>query len=472
MTDTTTATKQRNPWVVYGTLLFGLFVMMLILSMNPPAYPAISADLGINSAYIAWMSAAYSMGAAVLSPVMGRMGDLFGMKKILLFGMGIFAVGTLLMGIAPSFAVILCGRIVQGLGVASVMPACMAFAGRFFPPDKVAKAYTVFGAVCSGGCIFGPAIAGWLCTSFSWRVMYNASAATTAVAFLLPLFMMPNVPIIKRERAKFDVMGSVTLFIAVGSLLILPTLASQIGWTAPLSLLLIALFVVFLILFIVVERRAASPLVNLDMFKRRSFVVPVLMFMIMGGFTTAFMYYMSYYFTAGRGLAATMSGTWTMVFFLVMTVCATVVSRLLAKVNWKIVAFIPVVAYGAGSLLFGLCSNSTPVYVLFIGAVLLGFGGAFNTPLPTASAMDGVSDESRGGASGTFRMIGDLGAPLFVSIFVPLLSILEANPDGTPNFAASFPKVSMLMLIPAAILLLLAFVYPSHDPKQDQKPAA
>lgn len=464
--------KARNPWLVYGTLLIGLFFIMIVLSLNAPAYPYMTADLGISSAYIAWMSAAYSMGAAVLAPVMGRLGDMFGLKKILLFGMGIFAAGTLMIGISPNFAVILVGRIVQGLGVASVMPACMAFAGRFFPPDKAPKAYSVFGAVCTGGAIFGPVLSGWLCGVIGWRTMFSGSGIIIAVLTLLPLFLMPKIEPAQRERKKFDVLGSITLFIAVGSLLMLPTLASQIGWTAPGSLVLMAVFVIFLILFITTERKAVSPLINLNMFKRKSFVLPVIMFMIMGGFTTSYAYFMSYYLTAGLGLPSTVTGTWSMFSFAVMTVCAVVVSRLLAKVNWKVVALFPAFAFAGAALLFGLAKPTTPIFVMFIGAAILGFGGAFSTPLPTASAMDGVSNEERGVASGTFRMIGDLGAPLFVAIFVPLLSILEASPDGIPNFAASFPKVSMLMLIPAAILLLLAFVYPSHDPKKDQKPAA
>lgn len=454
----------KRPWFIYGVLLFGLFAIMLILGMITPVLPYISKDLNINSAYTAYVSVLYTLGAAVLSPMMGRLGDLFGMKRILTLGLLLFAGGCLCIGIAPSLPVVLAGRFLQGLGFACTTPTCMAFVGRFIPRAESGKAYSIFGAVCTGGCIFGPTIAGFICTTLGWRFVYYGGAVWVAIALIIVAVIMPNIPVVKQAHAKFDIVGSICLFIAVGSFLTMFTIASQMGWTSPVTLALIALFVVFIIAFILVEKKKESPLVNLNLFKMRSFGVSAVMYLVLAGFSTIYMYMASYYITGGLGLSATITGFWTMFLFIVQTLSATVISKLLAKYNWRTVAFIPVAALGIACILFGFCDGSTPVAVIFAISVILGFGGAFSTPLPTASAMLDVPDEIKGAASGTFRLVGDMGGSIYVAIFIPLLSIIGAK-DGVPNFGYSFGKVSLLLLIPVAIAFVLALLYPKHDPK-------
>lgn len=455
----------QRPWLVYGVLLFGEFALMLILGMISTVLPYISSDLQINSAYTTYISVFYTLGAAVLAPMMGRLGDLFGMKKILILGEALFAVGCLCIGIASALPVVLLGRFLQGLGVACVTPSCMAFVGRFIPRAESGKAFSIFGAVCTGGCIFGPTIAGFISTNLNWRFVYYGGAVWVVIALVIAFVVMPNIPVVKQAHAKFDALGSVLLFIAVGSFLTMFTMASQRGWTDTVTLVLIASFVVFIILFLIVETKKESPLVNLKLFTMRSFGVSSAMFLLLSGFSTIFMYMSSYYITGGLRLAATVTGFWTMFLFIIQTLSATVISKLLAKFNWQKVAFVPVISLAIACVLFGFCGADTSVVFVFVIAVVLGFGCAFSTPLTTASAMLDVPDDIKGAASGTFRLVGDMGGSIYVAIFIPLLSTIGAQ-DGVPNFAYSFGKVSLLLLIPVAIALLLAIFYPKHDPKE------
>lgn len=463
-TAMTNQSQVKRPWFTYGVLLFGLFAIMLILGMISTVLSSIAADLQINSAYTAYISVAYTLGAAVLAPMMGRLGDLFGMKRILTLGLLLFAIGCLCIGAAPNLVLVLAGRFLQGLGFACTTPTCMAFVGRFIPKEESGKAFSIFGAVCTGGCIFGPTIAGFISSTFSWRFVYYGGAIWVAIALVVALFAMPNIPVAQQTRTKFDFVGSICLFIAVGSFLTMFTVATQMGWGSPVTLALIALFVVFIIIFLLVEKGKDSPLVNLKLFQMRSFSVSSVMYLILAGFSSIYMYMSSYYITGGLGLAATVTGFWTMFLFIVQTLSATIVSKLLAKFNWRTVAFIPVVALAISCILFGLCDGNTSTIILFAIAIILGFGCSFSTPLPTASAMLDVPDEIKGAASGTFRLVGDMGGSIYVAIFIPLLSTISAQ-DGVPNFGYSFGKVSLLLLIPVAIALILAIVYPKHDPK-------
>ncbi len=180
------------------------------------------------------------------------------------------------------------------------------------------------------------------------------------------------------------------------------------------------------------------------------------------------MYMATYYVVYGRGLPSSLSGTWTTFMMIIMTASAVLLTKLMNKLNWKHCAFIHIIAAIIACVIFSCAGPESSPAILFAGAIFLGFVGCCNTPLPSASALDKVEDGERGVASGTFRMFGDLSGPLETAIFIPLLSTIGASADGAPNFTYSFSKVSLLLLIPCVLALLLCFIYPSHDPKEDR----
>lgn len=453
----------KKPWSIYATMLLSYFAILIVLSMNTPVYPSLSADLGISSALISWSSAAYSLSAAILAPIMGRLGDLFGLRRITMIGLIDFIVSTALIAISPNYWIVLAGRFLQGIAVASVVPCIMAFAGRFIPAKEVTKAYSLLGAIATCATIFGPTLSGIIVANLGWRAVFGIGAGFVALATVLVLIMLPAIPRADQVNVKFDIPGSITLFISVGALLIIPTLASQIGWTSTPILVLGIVFVVFLVLFILRERSTDAPVIRLSLFKRRQFIVPALLFFALGGFTQIWMYMASYYMSA-RGFSSTTNGLWMSTIFVIMTVAAALVSRMLSTLNWKLCAFVPIAFNAIACFVFGLCGKDASIVLMFVGGAFVGLGGSFNTPLPSASAMNGAEASEQGAVSGTLRLMGDLGAPIFVAIFLPLLSSI-GSVDGVPDFAAAFPKVSMLLLIPVALTLILAIVYPSHNPK-------
>ena len=131
--SSSTQITMNKPWSKYITMLVSYFAILIVLSMNTPVYPSLSAEFGISSALISWSSAAYSMSAAILAPIMGRLGDLFGLKRITIFGLVDFVIASALIAVGPNYWIVLVGRFLQGIAVASVVPCLMSFAGRFIP---------------------------------------------------------------------------------------------------------------------------------------------------------------------------------------------------------------------------------------------------------------------------------------------------------------------------------------------------
>lgn len=464
----TTHTQIKKPWFIFGVLMFGWFAMMLSLGANTTAFPHITAELGLPSAYVSWMSVTYTMGAAILAPLMGRISDLIGLKKITIIGLALFTISVVGLGAGKNFAIILIARLLQGLSVACVVPACMAFAGRFFAGASAAKAYAVLGAVGTGGNIVAPVFAGILCDGPGYRWVYYVSIVIAAVALIAVFIVLPQIPVVPQERKRFDVVGTISLCISIGGLMVTPTLGSQFGWSSPLVIVALALFVVFMIVFLSTEKRVEQPLIRLSLLKSREFSVPAVYSLMINGIVTVFMYMVTYYVVYGRGLPSSLSGSWTTFTMVFMTVAAALASRLMKVLNWKFCALVHVLLFAVACVIFSFAGPEASPVVLFVGGAVLGIAGSFNTPLPTASALDKVHPEERGVASGSFRMISDLSGPLETAIFIPLLSTIGLTAAG-PNFAVSFSKVSLYLLIPCAIAFILFLVYPKHDPRQDTK---
>lgn len=450
----------KNIWKNFYVILFAVFISMTVLGMNTPTYPDMSQKLNIATAFIPWMSASYSIGAAILAPMMGKFGDNVGIKKMSVLGLFIFTVSCLIIAVAPTYGIILLGRFLQGLAIACLLPQIMAFIGIYMKAEDNSKAFAYFGAACSAGVIFGPVISGFLCKLYGFRAVFFVAAIASLFSSLLVMKMMEKTPAVIKEKLPFDYLGSLFLTLGVGSLLILPTIGVMLGYGHIISLILLAVGITFLFLFVKRENSFKNPVVKISLLKQREFIVPAILYLGYNGISQLFLYAMSYYFAMGLSKGVESTGMWTMVVFIVMTLSASAVGYLMKKFDWKLVAMIAIITTIMTVLLFTVVGKTTPMIVYYLGAILLGFSGAFNTPLNTAAAIRNVANEIKGSASGSFRLIGDLGGPIFVTLFLPLLEVYGRN-NGSVDYVSAFPRLMWTLLIPVGLMFVLTLIYPT-----------
>lgn len=451
----------KNIWKNFYVILFAVFSSMTVLGMNTPTYPDMSEKLKVAATLIPWMSAFYSIGAAILAPMMGKFGDNVGIKKMSVIGLFVFTASCVIIAVAPVYGIVLFGRFLQGLAIACLLPQVMAFISVYMKPEDTSKAFAYFGAACSAGVIFGPLISGFLCKLYGFRPVFYVAAVASLISALLVMKFMDSTPAVVKQKLPFDYLGSLFLTLGVGSLLFLPTLGVEYGYTHIICIVLLVVGIISLILFVKRENSFSNPIVRMSILKQKDFIVPALLYLGYNGINQLFLYAISYYFAAGLGKGTDAAGVWTMVVFIIMTISASAVGYLMKKLNWKIVAFIALIAIAVTVALFTLVNAATPMYVYYIGAILLGFAGSFNTPLNTACAIRNVSNEIKGSASGSFRLIGDLGGPIFVTIFLPLLKVLGNTGNGI-DYASAFPKLMLILFIPVALMLILTLIYPTN----------
>lgn len=266
MTDPDVAPRR-----LLGVLFLGTLLAALDIAIVGPALPALREAFGVDERAVAWTFTAFVLANLAGLPVMAALADRVGRRTVYLADVVLFAVGTLVVSLAPSFEVLLVGRVVQGLGASGIFPVASAVVGDTFPPETRGRAVGALGAVFGVAFLIGPAIGGIMLAVASWRWLFALSLPLAAVVFALSARTVPDTRVPDPKPA--DAAGIVLLAGLLVSLAfglseidasrLGASLASPVVW-GPLALAL-----VLLAAFVAVERRAEAPIVRPGLVARR-----------------------------------------------------------------------------------------------------------------------------------------------------------------------------------------------------------
>ncbi len=281
-------THERGPWIVLATALFGLLAVTCTITILAVSIPTIADDFGASETTLTWLITGPVLAFAVLGPSVGKLGDLWGYRRIYLAGLAGAALFAALTAVSWNVASLLAFRVLAaGIGAATG-PASMAMINRSFPPERRVQALGYWSLVMAGGPVLGVVIGGPLVEAFSWRMIFVAQVPLMLVALVLAAAVLPDAGR-RGEREPFDLAGSVVLAAAVTSLLFALNRGPVSGWTSPSVVAAFAFAPALLVLFVRIERRASHPLIPLEYFRRRNFAFPIgvqvfINFAYMGGF--------------------------------------------------------------------------------------------------------------------------------------------------------------------------------------------
>lgn len=423
---------ERAKWAALYVLCLGALMIVLDSSIVNVALPSVRSGLGFSASALAWVVNAYTLTFGGFLLLSGRVGDLFGNRRVFLGGVAAFTAASLLCGLAPSAAWLVIGRSVQGLAGAVVSAISLALImGLFTSPSDRAKAMGVFGFVMSSGGAIGVLLGGVLTGLLSWRWIFLVNLPVgLAVIFLSRRLLLPDGERVAGRR--LDVTGAVT----VTGALVLATAgvlgAAESGWISTRTLGLLGGAVLLLSGFVLVEMRTRDPLVQLGVLRSRNLVVANLAAVLWAGAMFAWFFYASLYLQL-LGYRPLQVG-------LAFVPACVIMGALSLKASDRLVLRFGVrrmiaVGLGLAALSLGSFSRATlgGDYVTDIlpSMVLLGLGAgvAFN-PLLLASMGD-VEPHQAGLASGlvntSFMMGGALGLGALVSVATGRTSVLLAG---------------------------------------------
>lgn len=425
---------------------------------------------------LTFITLAYSLAAAAMAPIMGKLGGAIGRRKMLLTAMGLYTVGQALIAICPAnIPMLLVFRFMVGIGAAGIAPVIMAYIMMEFPPEKMGQGFTIYMALSCGMVIFGPTVGGIMMaaigTADAWRIVMWVCVAMCVISFVLCAVMVrdnPNIP--KGSMKGFDWAGAVFVLVMFGALVCVPTFGQQSGWAATTTLVSIAAAVVGLIVLVFVEKKASSPILNGKFIFRKNFILPVVVLFLTQGLMTACL---TEIIRFGYAIEkATIASVAMSIEYLGMAIGTIVLGPMSDKKEPKVVAAIALVFVAIGSAIMLLINETAGILSMGGALFFVGLGLGGNVTIFMKVALFGVAPTESSSASGTFNVFKDMCAPFGVAIFVPMFVTGMTNKAAAgmavPAAATSaLHSVAIVQLVCVAVGIVICFLLPSVRAKKE-----
>ncbi len=401
-------------------------VAVAVLSLCGGFTAAVPSKIGSEwqmSDAVTYISLAYSLGAAALAPIMGKLGDIIGRKTTLLIAMGLYGLGELLIAVCPanSLYVLLLFRFVVGVGAAGVAPAVMSYIMTKFPREKIGQGFSIYMFIACGMVIFGPTLGGIVMSYTSWRTVMWICVVMCAIAELTIALMVKKEEGAKKSMAGFDIPGAILVLIFFSMALCVPSFGQNQGWTSTITLGCVVACVISLICLIMVERKAKSPILSGKFMARKQFILPVIVLFLSQGLLQSCMTNIIYFsiYTTGD---TTLSGIATSIMYIGMALGTIVIGPMADKKEPRIVAAVALVFVCIGSAMQFMITVSSGLTIMAITLFLIGLGLGGNGTIFLKVALSGCDAQLSASGSGTYNVFRDMSMPFGVAIFVPMFA--------------------------------------------------
>jgi EmrB/QacA subfamily drug resistance transporter len=409
--------------------LIGIILALLLGALDQTivatAGPAIQKDLQIQPSLYAWLTIAYLVSSTVVVPIYGKLGDLYGRKPIILFGLVLFLIGSLLCGLAWNALTLILFRAFQGLGAGALFTTAFAIVADLYPPAERGRINGAMGGVFGLSSVLGPLVGGAITDSFSWHWVFfvNLPLGVLALAFIAA-----RMPWIRNATAqgRVDYAGAVWLAVAVVPLLVALSLGktnpqpgeTAFAWGSWQIISMLAVFVVGLVSFIATERRAEDPLLDLSLFDNRTFLVGNMAIFVLGaGFLSAIVF-LPLFMVNVVGLSATRSGLTTTPLTFGLIASAIISGALTTRFGrYKPVMLMSLVVLVAGFLVMGFTLSPTSTqFEVTLKMIVVGLGLGAVVSLYSLAVQNAVPADRTGVATSSVSFFQQLGGTVGLAI--------------------------------------------------------
>ena len=408
----------RSQIIMLAIMIFGTFVTVLNQTVVTPAQPSIMAEMGIDAATVQWLTTGFTLVNAIMIPVTAYLTDKHSTKALYIISLAIFAVGSLLAGIAPNFAVLLVGRLLQAAGAGILMPMVMTVLMLTFPPERRGSAMGIFGIVIAFAPAIGPSVAGLVIDSLGWRILFYAIAALIAIVIAVSVFALKRTEPLN-PAAHLDKISVVMSTVGFGALLYGFSTIGSVGLNASDSIITLVGLVV-LVLFFRRQLKMEQPMLNVRVLANRRFLIGTVIGMIVQASLLAAGVLMPIYLQSYMGYSATVSGLVIMPGAILMGIMNPFAGRLFDKYGPRVLSIIGLTVLTVSTVGFATLTSTTNVaWITIIYTVRMFSLSLVNMPITTwaMNALDNKVLNHGTSVNNTLRQVsGSLGTAVLVSI--------------------------------------------------------
>jgi len=445
---TSPSAPQSRPSRVLTVMCAGMFLVLLDVTIVNVALPSIGHSLRAGIAGLQWVVDGYAVAIASLLLAGGTVGDRLGHRRVLLAGFAVFGLASLVCAVAPSVGVLVGGRIAQGIGGALLLPSTMAVIADVYPDRaRQARALGTWAAVSSLALPAGPLLGGLLVGAASWRLVFWITVPRVGLTLLATWLVVPSAP--GRGSGRFDVRGLLALVVGLAGFVF--TVISA-GRGDEIVLTAAAGFVTVLALAAAwrTERRAAEPVLPIDLLRRRDFSSPNLVALTMNLVFNGLLFALMLYLQDIRGYSPIRAGLAVLPLAVPLVLLAPVSGRLTARRGPRTaIALGCLIAAPGAALLIGVPTSGGSIGWLLAGFAVLGCGAGLVTASVVAAAVRATPPERSGLATGVSNTARQVGTGTGVALFGAVA--------GQPSDPAGFVRAVHVLAGVATVLWLLAF---------------
>jgi EmrB/QacA subfamily drug resistance transporter len=410
-------------WWILFTVIIGTFLGRLDQTIVNLALPKIINDFGITVSSAGWIATAYILANAIFVPIWGKLGDSIGRKKVYMIGFSIFILGSALAGFAWNLSSMIVFRVIQAIAGSADYPTAMAILAVTFKQGRErAQALGIWSSSFAAASVFGPLIGGPLIDGFGWRSVFLVNIPIGIIGMLMAMRFINESKSAKKIKY-FDWWGAITLGISLSSLVLVLDKGADWGWVSLYSSITYAATLLFMYVFIKLEKRVPEPIVDLKFFKIPAFVNVLsnnfIVFMgLMGG-----IFLIPIFAQTFLGYDATQSGYLFIPMAVALMIGSPLGGSLTGRVQSRLVIFWSTIVASLGIFLFSFLDPRSGPLAIIIPLAIMAFGLGFGMAQRTNVVASVVDQDEIGVASSVLALVRNISGAFGIAFFATILNM-------------------------------------------------
>ena len=438
---------------ILTVLLIGAIAAILNQTVLNVALPTLTEEFKVSTATAQWLITLYMLVNGIFIPITAFLMARFSTRQLFFTSMAVFSIGTIICGVAPSFALLLTGRVVQAIGAGIIMPLLISVVFRLFPMEKRGAAMGIVGVAIMFAPAVGPTLSGLLITTLSWRFIFFAILPFSLSALIAAFFVLKNVS--EPRSAKLDILGVITSTFGFGGVLYGFGIAGKAGWGSMTVIIPLTIGVISLILFIIRQLNTEEPLIDLKIFKSVEFTFSIIISFFVNGVTYAAMILIPIYLQSNRGMSALESGLFLLPGSIAMAIMSPIAGKMYDRYGIKWLGIFGTIVLVGTTAAYTNLTYTTGIILLAFIYLVRSIGLTFLTMPLTTAGLNSLPSKLHGDGTAmqnTLQAIaGAIGTAVMTTIMTTQTNLFVAK--EVENTAGSNSSSEQLGIISSDGLL-------------------